>query len=117
MKPRKNKRQKKIKSKPGKKQNPSRDENEALTLYRSGKLNLPLRKSQSVLAAHPRHSDALNLGGIIYMDLGQAEQSVNFMRSVVEILPDSSKAQFNLGTALTAIGELTEAISSHRRAL
>ena len=117
MKSRKNKRQKKIKSKPGKKQNPSRVLNEALTLYRSGKLKLALGKCQSVLAGHPRHSDALNLGGIIYMDLGQTEQSVNFMRSVVEILPDSSKAHFNLGTALTANGELTEAISSQRRAL
>jgi tetratricopeptide (TPR) repeat protein len=117
MKPRKNKRRKKLKSKPGKKQNPSLVLNEALALYRSGKLKLALGKCQSVLADHPRHSDAFNLGGIIYMDLGQTKQSVNFMRSVAEILPDSSKAHFNLGTALTANGELTEAISSQRRAL
>ena len=51
------------------------------------------------------------------MDLGQTGQSVSFMRSVVEIHPGSSKAHFNLGTALTANGELTEAISSQRRAL
>ena len=117
MKPKKNKRRKKLKSKPGKKQNPSRVLNEALTLYKSGKLKLALGKCQSVLADHPRHSDAFNLAGIIHMDLGQTEQSVNFMRSVVEILPDSSKAHFNLGTALTANGELTGAISSQRRAL
>jgi tetratricopeptide (TPR) repeat protein len=117
MKPRKNKRQKKLKSKSGNKQNPSLVLNEALTLYRSGKLKLALKKCQAVLSSHPRHSAAFNLGGVIYMDLGQAEQSVNFMRSVVEIHPGSSKAHFNLGTALTANGELTEAISSQRRAL
>jgi tetratricopeptide (TPR) repeat protein len=117
MKPKKNKRRKKLKSKPGNKQNPVRVLNEALTLYKSGKLKLALGKCQSVLADHPRYSDAFNLAGIIHMDLGQTEQSVNFMRSVVEIHPGSSKAHFNLGTALTANGELTEAIASQRRAL
>ncbi len=117
MSPKKRKRQKKLKGKSAKKGNPSQVLNEALTLYRSGRLKLALGKCQSVLAGHPQHPDALNLGGIIYMDLGQTEASVKFLRSVVEILPESSQAHFNLGTALTANGELSEAISSQRRAL
>jgi len=89
------KRQKKIKGKTVKKGAPSRALNEGLTLYRSGKLKLALRKCQAVLADHPQHPDALNLGGIIYMDLGQTEASVKLLRSVVEILPESSQAHFN----------------------
>ncbi len=113
----KKKRQKKIKGKMIKKGAPSQVLNEGLTLYKAGKLKLALGKCQAVLADHPQHPDALNLGGIIYMDLGQTEASVNLLRSVVEILPESSQAHFNLGTALTANGELSDAISSQRRAL
>ncbi|MCZ6724586.1 MAG: tetratricopeptide repeat protein [Gammaproteobacteria bacterium] len=98
-------------------ENPSLILNEALRLYKSGNLKLALRKCQSVLTGHPQHPHALNLGGSIYMDLGQTQQSVNCLRSVVKVHPDSSEAHFNLGTALTANGELEEAISSQRRAL
>ena len=117
MRQKKKKRQKKIKAKTTKKRAPSQLLNEGLTLYRSGKLKLALGKCQAVLADHPQHPDALNLGGIIYMDLGQTEASVNLLRSAVEILPESSQAHFNLGTALTANDDLSEAISSQRRAL
>jgi len=117
MSPKKRKRQKKPNRNSVKKQNPSQVLNEALAFYKAGKLKLALRKCQAVLAGHPQHTDAFNLGGIIYMDLGQTESSVNFMRSVVEILPDSSQAHFNLGTALAANSELSEAVSSQRRAL
>jgi len=109
--------QEKILKKARKKGDPSQILNEALALYRSGNLKLALKICQSVLTVHPRHPDALNLGGSIYLDLGQSKQAVKSLKSVVEILPDSSQAHFNLGTALTADGELVEAISSQRRAL
>jgi len=109
--------QEKILKNARKKGDPSQVLNDALAIYRSGNLKLALKICQSVLAAHPKHPDALNLGGSIYLDLGQSKQSVKYLKSVVEILPDSPQAHFNLGTALTANGELEKAISSQRRAL
>jgi tetratricopeptide (TPR) repeat protein len=116
--------QEKILKNARKKGDPSQVLNEALAIYKSGNLKLALKICQSVLVAHPKHPDALNLGGSIYLDLGQSKQSVKSLKSVVEILPDSHQAHFNLGTALTANGELVtandeleKAISSQRRAL
>jgi len=91
--------------------------NEAFRLYQSGNLKLALRKCRLLLAAHPKHTDALSLSGSIYLGLGQAQASVNCLQSVVKILPNSSQAHFNLGTAFSANDELSEAISSQRRAL
>lgn len=100
-----------------KKGDPSEILNEALKLYQSGNLSLALKISQSVLTAHRQHPDALILAGSIHLDLGQTRQSVKCLQSVVKILPESSQAHYNLGTALTAHDEPAEAILSHRRAL
>jgi len=113
----KRRQKKKLPKKSGGSDRPTQILNEALRLYQSGNLKLALRKCQLVLAAHPKHTDTLNLGGSIYLDLGQTQASVSCLRSVVKILPNSSQAHFNLGTAFTANGELAEAISSQRRAL
>jgi tetratricopeptide (TPR) repeat protein len=100
-----------------KKENPAQILNEALSLYRAGNLKLAFKICELVLAAHPKHPDALNLGGTICLNLGQTGQSVKLLRSAARILPDSSQAHYNLGTALTANGNLAEAISCQRRAL
>ncbi|MFA9421476.1 MAG: putative 2OG-Fe(II) oxygenase [Gammaproteobacteria bacterium] len=106
-----------LQKKSGRSDRPAQILNEALRLYQSGNLKLSLRKCQLLLAAHPKHTDALNLVGSIYMGLGQTQASVNCLRSAVKILPNSSQAHFNLGTALAANSELAQAISSQRRAL
>ncbi len=113
----KRRQKKKLAKKSGKNDRPAQILNEALRLYQSGNLKLALRKCESLLVAHAKHPQALNLGGLIYMDMGQTQRSVKLLRSLTEIQPDSSQAHFNLGTALSAHGELAEAISSQRRAL
>lgn len=100
-----------------KKGDPTQILNEALALYQSGNLNLALKICLSVLGVHPQHPDALSLAGSIHLDLGQTKQSVKCLRSAARLLPDSSQAHYNLGTALAAHNEFTEAIASHRRAL
>lgn len=97
-----------------KKEDPSQVLNDALAIYRSENLKLALKICQSVLAVHPKHPDALILGGSIYLDLGQSKQSVKYLKSVVEILPDSPQAHFNLGTVLDRMGH--QAAHMHRNA-
>lgn len=100
-----------------KKGDPKQILNEALALYQSGNLNLALKICLSVLSTHPQHPDALNLAGSIHLDLGQTKQSVKCLRSAARLLPDNSQAHYNLGTALAAHNDFTEAIASLRRAL
>jgi tetratricopeptide (TPR) repeat protein len=113
----KHRQKKKLQKRTGGSDRPTQILNQALRLYQSGNLKLALRKCELVLAAHPKHTDTLNLAGSIYMGLGQTQASVDCLQSVVKILPNSSQAHFNLGTAFSANGELAEAISSQRRAL
>jgi tetratricopeptide (TPR) repeat protein len=100
-----------------KKGEPSAILKQALTLYQSGNLRLALKISEAVISAHPKHPDALSLGGSIYLDLGQKAQSIKYLRSAAKILPNGAQAHYNLGTALAANGNFEEAISSQRRAL
>ncbi|RLA15923.1 MAG: hypothetical protein DRQ59_00385 [Gammaproteobacteria bacterium] len=113
----KRRQKKKLQKKSAGSDRPTQILNEAFRLYKSGNLKLALRKCELLLAAHQKHTDALSLSGSIHLDLGQTQAGVNCLQSVVKILPDSSQAHFNLGTALSANGEPAEAISSQHHAL
>jgi tetratricopeptide (TPR) repeat protein len=61
---------------------------------------------QRVLAANPRHVDALiNLGMLSY-EQGQLESAAGCFLRAVAVHPDSAVAHFNLGSVLDELGQL-----------
>jgi uncharacterized protein HemY len=78
----KRRQKKKLAKTSARKERPAQNLNEALKLYQSGNLKLALRKCELVLAAHAKQPQALNLGGLIFLELGQAQQSVKLLRSL-----------------------------------
>jgi tetratricopeptide (TPR) repeat protein len=61
---------------------------------------------QRVLAANPRHVDALiNLGMLSY-EQGQLESAAGCFLRAVAVHPDSAVAHFNLGSVLEELGQL-----------
>jgi len=55
--------------------------------------------------------------GLLYMNLGRAEEASAHFETSVRLKPESAAAHFNFGTALTVAGRLDEAIEQYQRAL
>jgi tetratricopeptide (TPR) repeat protein len=55
--------------------------------------------------------------GLLYMNLGRAEEATAHFGTSVRLKPESAAAHFNFGTALTVAGRLDEAIEQYQRAL
>lgn len=73
---------------------------------------------KKVLKLSPSHVEALTLLGWIKLELQQDYTSaIREYGKVVQLRPDSSEAQNNLGVALRKNGELEKAIESFNRAL
>ncbi len=70
-----------------------------------------------MLAAQPRHFDALHFLGVIAYQQGRNAQAVELISQALAIDPRQPAAHSNLGNALEALGELERAAASYREAL
>jgi len=61
---------------------------------------------QRVLAANPRHVDALINLGMLHYEQGQLESAAGCFLRAVAVHPDSAVAHFNLGSVLEELGQL-----------
>ncbi|WP_293676838.1 tetratricopeptide repeat protein [uncultured Phenylobacterium sp.] len=72
---------------------------------------------QRIIQAAPRHFTAHNLLGLLSLQMGRLERSVEMLRKALEIDPNFARSHANLGVALRRLGKPEAAIASFDRAL
>jgi tetratricopeptide (TPR) repeat protein len=89
----------------------------ALKHHQAGALQEAERLYREILAAEPRHADALHLLGVIANQVGKPDVAVELIGQAIEI--DSSVTAYhnNLANAAKACGDHSAAEASYRRAL
>lgn len=90
---------------------------EAWAQHQRGQLGPAWALYQDVIAAEPRHFDALHLAGIIAAQARLFDQAVDLISRAVAIDPGNAAAQFNLGNALGDIGQDETAVATYDAAL
>ena len=83
--------------------------NRGWQLQQAGQLNEAEQHYRSVLAASPKHADALVYLGIVLFDRREFEQSVAAYREAIQIQPTYPIAWNNLGNSLRMLGRVDEA--------
>lgn len=90
---------------------------QAVALHQSGRLAEARALYERILAEQPRQFDSLHFLGVIALQSGEAEKSVQLIGEALRVNPHSAAACFNRGNALQSLGRLDEALSSYDRAL
>lgn len=83
----------------------------AAQLYGIGKIDEAVVACREVLAANPRHFDALHLLGVMRAQTGDAEEAVRLIGEALKIKPSSVRAEVNLGNILAGLDRKDEALS------
>jgi predicted O-linked N-acetylglucosamine transferase (SPINDLY family) len=89
----------------------------ALRHHQEGRLAPAEALYRQILAAQPKHADALHLLGLIAHQAGRHALAVDLIRQAIALDPNNPAAHCNLGEACRALGRLDEAIANYRRAL
>jgi tetratricopeptide (TPR) repeat protein len=90
---------------------------EARRERREGRLERAGQLYQEILAADPRHAQALHEFGGIAILTGRTGQAVELLRQAVAINPASAACRSDLGAALQSVGKLEEAAAEYPEAL
>lgn len=85
--------------------------------HRAGRLAEAEPIYREILAAEPRHADALHLLGVLAGQTGRNEDAVDLLRQSVAIRPGHPETWKNLGVALKDAGRMDEAIAAYREAI
>jgi predicted O-linked N-acetylglucosamine transferase (SPINDLY family) len=91
--------------------------NRAVTAHRDGRLADAERGYRSVLAKHPRHTDAWHLLGVVAHDLGEHAVAEERIRRALGFGAGGPIVWNNLGRTLAAQERLDEAVSAYTRAI
>lgn len=86
-------------------------------LHQEGRLAEAQQIYGQVLAAQPRHFDALHLLGLIAYQTGNSPRAVELIGAAIDLNPDVAAAHSNLGLALHKLRRLESALDSYERAL
>ena len=89
----------------------------ALQHLLAGDLTYAQRLSLLVLQHDPANAECQHLLGVIAYQQGHYEESVLRIRQALGLNPIDGSYHTNLGLALEALGQLDQAIESHRHAL
>ena len=90
---------------------------QAWALHQQGQVGPAWGLYQQVIAAAPRHFDALHLAGIIAAQARFYDQAVDLISRAVAVEPGNAAAHYNLGNILNDIGRHQEAVASYDRAI
>jgi Flp pilus assembly protein TadD len=85
--------------------------------HQAGRLAEAEKIYRQVLARQPNHADALNLLGVLAVQVGQSQLAVELIRRATAICSTNAFYHGNLGNALTELGQLDQAIASYRQAV
>jgi len=89
----------------------------ALSLLQQGRPAEAERLYRQILAAAPRHTEALHMLGIIALQQRRFDDADRLIHESLAISPHSAEALSNRATALRALGRLDEALVSYDEAL
>ena len=89
----------------------------ALERHQSGQLAEAEALYRQILAAEPRHANALHFLGVIAHQVGRNAVAVDLIRQAITLVSDVPGFHSNLGNALQDNGQLDEAIAAHRHAI
>lgn len=70
-----------------------------------------------ILAADPRHSDAMHLLGVLAHQIGRHDDAVQLVRQAIQLKPSAVEYHSNLGVILAAIGRFEDATAEYRKAV
>ena len=90
---------------------------EALHLHRHGELTQAEPLYRQVLAATPRHAEALHLLGVVAVQQQRFEEADRLIAEALAISPDWAEALSNRAVALRGLGNLDQALASCDKAL
>jgi predicted O-linked N-acetylglucosamine transferase (SPINDLY family) len=90
---------------------------QAVRLHQAGQLGEAEKIYAHISSRRPDHVGALQLRGVIQLQIGRLEQAVELIRRAVALRPDYADAHANLGYALFRLGKAEEAIAAYRRAI
>jgi predicted O-linked N-acetylglucosamine transferase (SPINDLY family) len=91
--------------------------NTAIQRHRGGQLAEAAGLYRQVIAAEPRHAEALHLLGVILRRQGNSAAAIDLIRRALAIDPACENAWFNLGNALREAGQLDQAIEAFKSAI
>ncbi len=85
----------------------------ALAHHQAGRIAEAEAGYRAALAAHPEHSYALYLYGLLCLGAGRIDDAIDRLSRAVAADPDSTDALFNLGNALYRKGDIAGAIQRY----
>ena len=71
---------------------------------------------RDVLHAEPSNLDALNLLGVVLLDLGRADEGMGLLSKAIALDPDFPDAHANLARGLNGLGKTEDALAAAERA-
>jgi predicted O-linked N-acetylglucosamine transferase (SPINDLY family) len=89
----------------------------AMQEHRAGRLSEAETLYRQILAANPRHADALHLLGMIVQTRGQLDDAADLMRQAIAADPSVAFYQNSLGNVLQQCGALSEAVAAYRQGI
>jgi len=89
---------------------------QAMALYRGGRLADAFRACRQILAARPDRADVLGFAGMLALKLGDDAEAARLYRAAVARRPGYAEAHYNLGNALKKLGRAKEALQAYGRA-
>ena len=90
---------------------------QAIALHQAGRLDEAAKLYTFVIENNPRHSDAMQLLGLIALNQGDARRAADLIARSIEINPASFGAQVNLGASYKALGERARAVQCYDNAV
>jgi len=89
----------------------------ALQHHQAGRLAEAETLYRQILAAQPKHADALHFLGVIAVQAGRHDLAEAWLRQAIALNPDNPGAHSNLGEAYRTTGRIDEALAAFHRAL
>jgi type IV pilus assembly protein PilF len=89
----------------------------ASSYFQAGRVDVAKEELQKVLDRDPKHSQAHNLQGLIYLKLGDASRAESDFRTAIGSDPANGDAQNNYGMLLCQSGRHAEGMEAFGRAL
>ncbi|MGB8601340.1 MAG: sulfotransferase, partial [Rhizomicrobium sp.] len=89
----------------------------ALAFHMQGRKAEAEQAYQAFLALHPDHGETLHGLGVLYLQNGQTDKAVTYLRQAVAVSGDNTTIRNNFGVALCAAHQFSEAAAVYRAAI
>jgi len=89
----------------------------AVAAHRAGRIGEAEAGYRAILAAAPRHADAMHLLGLAAHQRGRHAEAAETIAAAIALLPSAPAFHSNLGTTLLALGRTQDAVEACRRAV